>query len=70
MRERRKTMKREVAAGALLYCGLMGVAAVIWESEQALEALRLCVVPAFAFAAAAFGVDEYAKNIHGGRGRE
>ena len=62
---RRKTMKREVASAGLAYCAAMGVAAVVWESEQALEVLRLCVVPAFAFAAAAFGADEYAKNIHG-----
>lgn len=65
MSERRKTMKREVATSALLYCAAMGGAAVVWESEQALEVLRLCVVPVVAFAAAAFGVDEYAKNIHG-----
>lgn len=66
---RRKTLKREVASAGLIYCGMMGVAAVVWDSEQAIEVLRLCVVPAFAFAAAAFGVDEYAKNIHG-RDRE
>jgi hypothetical protein len=63
MPERRKTMKREVATAALLYCAGMGVAAVVWQAEQALEVLRLFVVPSFAFAAAAFGVDEYAKNI-------
>jgi hypothetical protein len=63
-------MKREVAVASLIYCGMMGAAAVIWESEQAIEVLRLCVVPVVAFAAAAFGVDEYAKNIHGGRERE
>lgn len=62
---RRKTLKREVASAGLIYCAGMGVAAVVWGSEQALEVLRLCVVPSFAFAAAAFGVDEYAKNIHG-----
>ena len=65
MPERRKTMKREVATAALLYCAGMGFAAVAWGSEQALEVLKLFVVPSFAFAAAAFGVDEYAKNIAG-----
>jgi hypothetical protein len=65
MPDRQKTMKREVATAALLYCGAMGVAAVAWQLEQALEVLRLFVVPSFAFAAAAFGADEYAKNIAG-----
>jgi len=62
---RRKTMKREVAAAALAYCAGMGFAAVAWGSEQALEVLRLFVVPSFAYAAAAFGVDEYSKNLAG-----
>lgn len=65
MPERRKTLKREVAALSLAYCAGMGLAAVAWGSEQALEVLKIFVVPSFAFSAAAFGVDEYAKNIAG-----
>ena len=58
-------MKREMAAAALAYCAGMGFAAIAWGSEQALEVLRLFVVPSFSFAAAAFGVDEYSKNLAG-----
>lgn len=65
MTPRRKTLKREVAAAALAYCAGMGLVAVVLGSEQALEVLRLFVVPSFAFAAAAFGVDEYSKNLAG-----
>ena len=65
MTPRRKTLKREVAAAALAYCAGMGLVAVVWGSEQALEVVKIFVVPSFAFAAAAFGVDEYAKNIAG-----
>ena len=60
---RKKTMKREIATCGLLYVALVGVAAIFLESTNALEVLKIVTVPAFAFAAAAFGMDEFSKNM-------
>lgn len=59
---RSKTYKREVAVACLAYCGLLGVAAVGWDSEPALAALNVFVPSSFLFAAGAFGIDSFMKQ--------
>lgn len=60
-----KTYKREVATACLGYCGILGVLAVLRESEAALSALSVLVPPSFLFAAGAFGIDSYFKQNPG-----
>jgi len=59
-----KTYKREVSMALLAYVMALGVASV-W-SAGAFEVLKLFIPPVFLFAAGAFGMDAYAKQVKGG----
>lgn len=64
--KRLKTYKRETAWVIAAYCAGMGIAAANG-SQPALEVYRISLLPCVAFLAAALGMDEYSKNIHGER---
>lgn len=63
MADRSKTWKREIALVGIVYVFGLGGAAVAMDSDQAVDVIRVVSLPVFGFAAAAFGIDEYAKNI-------
>lgn len=56
MQNRIKTYKREVAVGLLL-----GLSYVVWTGDIGM--VEVLVWPVFTFAAAAFGLDSYAKQV-------
>lgn len=59
---KKKTWKREIGALGLLYAAGMGVAAASG-SAAAMQVLEIVIIPMTALAGAAFGLDEYSKNI-------
>lgn len=61
---RQKTYKREIAGVMLAYCAAMGLLYTMG-NDRALQVIDLFFYPSLAFAAGAFGFDEYAKNIIG-----
>jgi hypothetical protein len=56
-----KTYKREVSCGMLVFLGVFHVLG-LWKPE-AVQIAQYLTTPVFMFAAAAFGVDAYAKQV-------
>lgn len=61
--EKTKTYKRETGAALLGSLFITGAYAILADSDMALEVLKITVFPFIGFAAAAWGMDAYAKQI-------
>ncbi len=56
-----KTYKREVAIGMLVFLGIFFIASLFY--TEAAQVAEYLTTPVFMFAAAAFGVDAYSKQV-------
>jgi hypothetical protein len=56
-----KTYKREAAITMLVFLGALFIASLFY--KEAVQAAEYLTTPVFLFAAAAFGVDAYAKQV-------
>jgi hypothetical protein len=62
----RKTWKREVALALLAYCAGLGGYVAATGSPSGLAVLQLWLPSSFLFAAGAFGMDAWSKQLGGG----
>ena len=58
-----KTYKREISTVLLAFILFMSLVWVFKPSQEAGEAVKTLLIPFITFAAGAFGLDEYTKNI-------
>ena len=60
-----KTYKRELSFSMIVFIMFLSLVWVFGSNTNAGEAVKTLLVPFITFAAGAFGLDEYTKNIKG-----